>query len=372
MPNSFMIYSPRNLSEKLEILWGKIISSEGKVLFKCFRFILDLLTFPYLIGFYLFRLIQNLNSLKVSRPVISVGNITLGGTGKTSLTIYLAKKIEARGYKVAVLCTGYKGKRIGKVEGNNCLDIGDEPYLIRRNLKRGDVWLGRNRLRAAIEALSEGADVIILDDGMQYFRLRKDLEIAMLNALCPFGYGHLFPRGALREPLTGLKRADVIILNNADFDSNRFLIRKIVSEINPRALYLEANYKPRNLVNLYNGDILPLDWLKGKRIMGMAGIGFPWIFKGTLERLANEVVFIPFPDHHFYTTNELLALQEKAIRERCEALVVTEKDGVKIEGLLRRGLKMELPFYALSVQLEIEDEDKLWEKVDQILMPKDS
>lgn len=351
----------------MEEIWKRAIGGEKGLLWATLRFFLYLLSFPYLLAFTIFRKVQSIRQVKLPCPVIGVGNLTLGGTGKTALTAFLAKRLEEIGCRVAILCTGYGGTKEGKVQGRSPEEVGDEAFLLANNLEKSGVWVGRDRLRMAMEALREGAEVIVMDDAMQYFKIKKDLEIAMLNALSPFGYGYIFPRGALREPLSGLRRADVIILNNADLAPEKARILQRVVEIEPCAIILEANYLPVELINIPEGEKMPLEWLRGRKIMGIAGIGSPEGFRRTLEKLAGEVIFCPFPDHHLFKKEELLTLQKEAKENGCSALVMTDKDGVKIERLLRKGIPLMLPFLILRVELKIYPEEELWCRIRRIL-----
>jgi tetraacyldisaccharide 4'-kinase len=310
---------------------------------------------------------QSLRQVKLPCPVISIGNITLGGTGKTSLAILLGKKLERMGYRVAILCTGYGGKNRGKVRGKGVREVGDEAFFLSANLEKGDVWADRNRLKVAREALEEGAQVIILDDGMQYFRIKKDLEIVMLNAFSPFGYGYLFPRGSLREPISGLRRAHIIILNNADAVDEKSAIIEKVKEINPIALILEANYNAKEIVEIGEGAVRELEWLMGKRVMGVSGIGCPEGFKRTLEKLAVEVFFRAFPDHYDFKRRDILFLQEEAKSKGLSPIVITEKDGIKIKELMGGDLPLEVPIFVLRVELALSSEELFWRKVGEII-----
>jgi len=352
---------------KIEELWRKAISGEDGFFYDLFRLSLRFLSLLYLPLFHLFRLMQSLRQEKIPCPVISIGNITLGGTGKTSLAILLARRLEDMGYKVAILCTGYGGKTQGKVRGRSVREVGDEAFLLSLNLKKGDVWAGRDRLRMAREALKEGAEVIILDDAMQYFHIKKDLEIVMLNAFSPFGYGYIFPRGSLREPLTGLRRAHIVILNNADAVEEKSAIIEKVRKINPTALVLEANYRAKEIVEIGEGVVRELEWLKGKRVMGVSGIGCPEGFKRTLEGLAGEVIFRAFPDHYDFKEEDIASLQEEAKGKGIEGIIVTEKDGIKIKELLREWLPLDIPIFVLRVELAILGEELLWRKIGEIL-----
>jgi tetraacyldisaccharide 4'-kinase len=352
---------------RIEELWRKAISGKKGFLYDLFRLSLYFLSLPYFPLSHLFRWMQSLRQVKLPCPVISIGNITLGGTGKTSLAIFLGRKLEEMEYKVAILCTGYGGKSIGKVRGKGAREVGDEAFLLSANLERGDVWAGRDRLKMAREALKEGAEVIILDDAMQYFCIKKDLEIVMLNAFSPFGYGYLFPRGSLREPISGLRRAQVIILSNADAVDEKSAIIERVKEINPSALILEANYRAKELVEMGEGKVRELGCLKGKRIMGVAGIGCPEGFKRTLEKLAVEVFFRAFPDHYDFKRRDILSLQEEAKSKGLSAIVITEKDGIKIKELMGGDLPLEVPIFVLRVELSLSSEEVFRRKIEEIL-----
>jgi tetraacyldisaccharide 4'-kinase len=352
---------------KIEELWKKAIRGEKGFFYDLFRLSLHLLSLFYLPLFHIFRWTQSLRQVKLPCPVISIGNLTLGGTGKTSLAILLARKLEEMGYKVAILCTGYGGKCEGKVRGKGVREVGDEAFLLSANLEKGDVWAGRNRVKMAWEAIKEGAEVIILDDAMQYFRIKKDLEIAMLNAFSPFGYGYLFPRGYLREPLTGLRRAQVVILNNADAVDDKSEIIEKIRRINPSVLIFEANYKPKELIEIGEGTIRGLEWLKGKKVMGIAGIGCPEGFRKTLEGLGGEVYFKAFPDHYDFKRKDIISLLGEAKSKGLSAIVMTEKDGIKIRELMGRELTKEIPFFVLRVELVISQDELFWRKINAIL-----
>lgn len=354
----------------MEEIWKRAISGEKGVFFPIFRFIFYILSFLYYLAFLLFRRMQSIRQVELPCPIISIGNITLGGTGKTALTALIAKRLEAIGYKVAIICTGFGGKKRGKVEKETPEEVGDEAYLLARCIERGSVWAGRDRLGFAREALKEGAQVIILDDAMQYFKVKKNLEIVMLNALEPFGYGYLFPRGRLREPLSGLKRADVVILNNSELVNDKANILFSIGQFNSTAMVLEAKYVPLSLLAIPSGQKFPLEWLKGKKVMGVAGIGSPEGFQKTLEKLAGEVIFRSFPDHHHFSRGELIALQKEAEEKKCEAILITDKDSVKIERLVGQGLPLLLPFLVLCVELKLTSEEKLWRKIQELLNPR--
>ncbi|MGB9608425.1 MAG: tetraacyldisaccharide 4'-kinase [bacterium] len=350
---------------RIEELWRKTVSGEKGLAYSFFRFFLSILTIPYLIGFFLFRKIQSHRAVKLPCPVIGIGNITLGGTGKTSLAILLGRKLEEMGLKIAILCTGYGGKRGGKVKGKTVEEVGDEAVLLSKCLRKGDVWAGRDRLKMAREALREGVEVIILDDSMQYFKIKKDLEIAMLNAFSPFGYGYLFPRGALREPISGLRRADIIILTNSDLVENKGKIVERIKEINPKALIVEANYKAKGLFDISGEEFREIEWLRGRRVRGIAGIGCPEGFRKSLEGLVGETVFRSLPDHYSYKCEDIKRLEEEAREKGLEAIVITEKDGVKIKELMEQGCTFKVPILILRAELTLSPEDVFWEKVQE-------
>jgi tetraacyldisaccharide 4'-kinase len=277
--------------------------------------------------------------------VISVGNITLGGTGKTPLVEWLARWIGQRGVRVCIISRGY-----GAQEGSR----NDEALELEQKLPNVPHVQNPNRIEAARRAIEEfRTQVIILDDAFQHRRIHRDLDIVLIDAFEPFGYGHVFPRGLLREPLAGLRRAGLIALSRADMIDAAQLsaIRKQVDEMHPGVPCMELAHAPQSLLVWKEGE-QPLDSLAGKCVAAFCGIGNPAGFRHTLEQCGYEVAaWREFPDHHRYSRDDVADLSQWAYRSAAalSAVVCTHKDLVKI-ALTQLG---ELPLFAVSVGMRI-------------------
>lgn len=263
-------------------------------------------------------------SHRVAVPVVSVGNITLGGTGKTPVVEWLARWFHERGQKPAIVSRGY-GAKPGEEN--------DEGRVLAANLPEVPRVQNADRVAGAERAIAEfGSRRIVLDDGFQHRRLARDLDLVLLDALEPFGWGHVVPRGTLREPLPGLGRADGIILSRADLVSadEREAIRREAARLAPEAFWAEASHQPRVLLSSA-GRSQPLESLAGRPIAGFCGLGNPTGFRRTLEGLGCDVKdFRSFPDHHAYPAKDLDALAEWAAGQPIDAVLCTQKDLVKI------------------------------------------
>lgn len=283
-------------------------------------------------------------------PVISVGNITVGGTGKTPLVIYLARFLQARGFRPAILSRGYGGRSRSPVrvvsDGRHLImgydEAGDEAVLMARSMRGVPVIAGPDRGRTGRYVLDHlGCDVLILDDGFQHRRLHRDLDIVLVDEQRPFGNGLLLPAGPLREPASALGRAGVLVLTGgADRETGeKAPVDKRPPPVGPvkelpvgaRIPVLRAYHRPRDLARGGTGEILSAGELRGKRIVGFCGIGKPENFRGTLSTLGAAVAaFIAFPDHHRYGPADLAGIETVAIQEKAECIVTTEKDGVRL------------------------------------------
>lgn len=281
-------------------------------------------------------------SERVGACVISVGNLTLGGTGKTPAVEWLARWLAARGLRVALVSRGY-GARHG---GAN-----DESLELAQKLPGVPHVLDRDRVRGARRAIEEfGCHVIVLDDAFQHRRIHRDLDIVLVDALEPFGFGHVFPRGTLREPLAGWRRADIIVLARAESvdAAARAAIRAQVARYAPTAIWAEASYVPQRLVAA-DGHEWPIAHLAGRRIAAFCGIGNPAGFRRSLAGLEYEVVaFREFADHFAYPPRDVEELARWADRLGVEGVVCTCKDLVKIGD--RYGAAT--PLWALASRLE--------------------
>lgn len=285
-------------------------------------------------------------------PVISVGNLTLGGTGKTPTVVFIAELLKANGYRPAVLSRGYGGESTLGLnvvsDGSQVLlppeEAGDEPVMMARRLSGIPVLTGKSRYttgRFAIDHL--GADILILDDGFQHLPLHRDLNILLCDHQSPFGNGCIFPAGELREPLREIERADVICFTRYR-EGNGF------QAPNPRQVPIVTTVlQPDSLVNPQSGEKRGLDYLKGRKVAVFCGIGNPLDFKHSIEALGAEVVaYSPFPDHYAYRPEDLKEIESRAREAGAELLVTTEKDAVKFcDGAFR------LPWYALRVGLRV-------------------
>ncbi len=286
----------------------------------------------------------------VDVPVICVGNLTLGGTGKTPTVEWIARWLRSQGWRVTLVSRGY-----GAADGSR----NDEALELEQKLPDVPHLQNADRVEAARLAIEEfEAEVILLDDGFQHRRLRRDLDIVLIDALEPFGFGHVFPRGTLREPLIGLGRAQVILLSRADLcpADQRQKIWQQIERYAPRAARVEAAHRPLELLS-FAGQTQPLESLQGKPVLAFCGIGNPAGFQGTLDTLGYRLAdFRPFPDHHNYGREDVVSLTTAAQAAGAKALVCTHKDLVKL-GVESLG---GLPLWAVRVGLELLDgEDRL-------------
>jgi len=288
--------------------------------------ILRLLSWLYLAGLKLVQAGYATGRFKTYRPdikVISVGNITLGGTGKTPLVIMLGDHLIRAGHKLAVLSRGY-----GPGEES------DEALVLKNNLKGASVLTGADRIANLKEARDKhGVDTVVLDDGFQHWKLERDLDIVAIDAFDPFGNGSLLPGGILREPVSGLKRADIIFLTcsgQAGVIPNELYYK--IRTINTRALVLEAVRTPVYFSRLGAEEKVDLKLLEGKRSAMLCGIGNPDNFKETLLSMGACIgtEFI-FPDHHLYTSAELEQVIKVCEQKNIKTIITTEKDAVRLK-----------------------------------------
>ncbi len=262
---------------------------------------------------------------KASAPVISVGNLTLGGTGKTPLVAWLAHWFAQHNKKPAIISRGYKAKT-GQ--------LSDEAAELKILLPTVPHYANKQRIIVAREAVAKGSDVLLLDDGFQHRQISRDLNLVTIDATDPFGCNRLFPRGLLREPLWGLKRADALVLTRTDQVSI-----KTRNEIQEQCFqfvgshdkpWIETEHRPSNL-RLVDGTTQPLKTLQDKRILSLSAIGNPAAFHRTLTTLGHEpVATLTFPDHHTYTTDDIHRISEETESVGAEIIVTTLKDLVKL------------------------------------------
>lgn len=278
---------------------------------------------------------------KPSVPVVSVGNLTLGGTGKTPCVEYVARSCREQERLVAILSRGY-----GAAEGQN-----DEALVLEANLPDVPHLQGPDRVTLAATAVEElESEVLVLDDGFQHRRLGRDLDVVLIDATNPWGHGYLFPRGLLRESPRGLARAGAIVLTRCDQADVADLarLREQVARLAPGVPVAETTHRPVEWVNA-DGATLPLAALQGRQLVAFCGIGNPEAFHRTLTDLGGVVAdFRAYPDHHRYARTDVEALRTWVRRQATECVVVTtQKDLVKLP-LTRLG---ERALWALRIRL---------------------
>ncbi len=307
-----------------------------------------------------------LPSKRLPKPVISVGNLTTGGTGKTPLVIEIVRQLSAEGLRLAVLSRGYKG--ISEAPVNLVSDstrvlmeadsAGDEPVLMARKLPGTPVLTGKDRYIAGMEALRRfEIDAFILDDGFQHLPLRRDVNLLLADGVKPFGEGKCLPGGDLREGPSALGRADLILLTgNASEES-----RRRIKTLAPRASLHAVRFETTGVVNLSSGAIEPLSFLKGKEFFAFAGIARPERFYSSLKAAGADLKGRrSFPDHHSYRRRELETLLEEGKARQAQGLITTEKDAVRIAAFPEG-----LPLYALQLGVTIENPGSFLQEIRQ-------
>ncbi len=308
----------------------------------CFSLVLKgllwLLSLLYWLIIAVVSRIRSVRPVSVSSKVISVGNITWGGTGKTPLVELLGKMLVEDGRKVAVLTRGY-GRSSAACKAAHCRDastMGDEPYMLSRKFRDIPVIANSDRAAAALEAQrANKADTLILDDGFQQWGLRKDLEIVTIDAMNPFGNGYLIPRGILREPLRALRRADVFVLTNVDAPADMLALKARLAAIQPAGLIVTARHTPAGLYMLSDpSKECGLERLSAQTAALVCAIGNPRSFRRTVESakavVAAEFVFT---DHHRYSRADIEFVAQACRRQNIGAIITTEKDAAKIAPL---------------------------------------
>jgi tetraacyldisaccharide 4'-kinase len=307
---------------------------------------------------------------KLDRPVISIGNITTGGTGKTPLVEYVARTIASHGKKVCILTRGYGRKdphlQVIVSDGYGVLaspsEAGDEPYLLATKLAgQAAVISSSDRIAAGQEAIKDfGTEAFVLDDGFQHLRLARDLNIACIDAMNPWGGGRLLPYGRLREAPEGLRRADCVVLTRCDQVESVDDLREQVGELIEGRPIFESRMRPLRVVSLKNGpEVLALPG----RVGAFCAVGNPGSFFESLRGLGYEVgLERAFTDHHVYSQGDVDALHQLAKESGASALITTAKDAVKL-----KGLSFALPCYVLEIEIAIDDAERFLTQIRRIL-----
>jgi tetraacyldisaccharide 4'-kinase len=331
------------------------------------------------LGFYRSRFLR---SHSHGCLVISVGNLTVGGTGKTPVVEMLARALQEGGRRVAILSRGYKSvprpfflRLADRITRRKSLFVprvvsdgvsllldsrtaGDEPFMLANNLRGVVVLVDRDRVKSGIYAIREfQADTLILDDGFQYVKMRHSLEVVLIDSQAPFGNEHMLPRGTLREPPANLRRATHIFITKCDAPDNSALVARI-RKYNRTAEIIACTHRPKHLRNFATGESKPLEFLRGLKIGALSGIAVPESFEGALESLGAELDLTQnYADHHRYSVKEIERFIRRCARRNLDAVLTTEKDAVRIP----RIVDPEIPVFFMRVEIEILDGQESWE-----------
>ena len=298
-------------------------------------------------------------SHRVNVPVVCVGNLTLGGTGKTPMIAFLAEWFRKRDVRVALVSRGYKAEAGG---------ANDEARELEQKLPDVPHVQNADRVTGAQTAIAEhDAQLVLLDDGFQHRRLARDIDLVMIDSLEPFGFDHVFPRGTLREPLDGLARAHVVALSRANLvdEDSRAAIRACLQPLVPQAVWIEVMHTPKALISA-SGERVAVEELSQKRIAAFCGIGNPQGFEATLSELNYDICgFREYPDHFAFDAHDVASLANWADECGAEALVCTHKDLVKLD-VEQIG---DRPLWALEIGLEVLSGREELERVLEPMVP---
>ncbi|HZT23602.1 MAG TPA: tetraacyldisaccharide 4'-kinase [Verrucomicrobiae bacterium] len=306
--------------------------------------------------------------------VIAIGNLTVGGTGKTPVVEKFARELRDAGRNVAILSRGYRSKPLplhvallNKIllredqtpprvvsDGKSLLldseMAGDEPYMLASNLKDVVVLVDKDRVKSGRYAIEKfGCDTLLLDDGFQYWELRgRRHDVVLIDCQQPFGNGHLLPRGTLREPPSHLARAQTIFITKSNGHTAE--LRERISQFNPAAAIIECVHHPLYLEDVFTGERCGLDLLRGKKIASLSGIAQPESFEQSLVTLGAELVYSKrFADHHRFSQQEILNVINRAKKRQARTIITTQKDAVRFPKIDRR----DLPIYFMRVEIQI-------------------
>lgn len=306
--------------------------------------------------------------------VISIGNLTVGGTGKTPIVEVFARTLQQSGRKVAILSRGYRKEEdplLKRLWRHLTFDVqetpprvvsdgqrllldsalsGDEPFMLAQNLPEVAVIVDANRVKAGKYAVKKlGCDTLILDDGFQYLHLKHRLDIVLVDRTNPFGNRKVLPRGILREPISNINRAGFIFITKSNGDGAPEL-KQLLRRHNPHAEISECRHSAKYLQDIFTKERAPLDYLKGLPVAAISGIASPKGFEDELIRLGARVLYHKrYADHHRYTQLEIIDVINKGLQRGAKIVVTTEKDAVRFPMLERR----DLPLFFLRVEIEM-------------------
>ena len=323
--------------------------------------------------------------------VIVVGNITVGGTGKTPVVEKLAKTLQQNGRKVGIISRGYKSKKEsltkkmlrfitnGEVappkvvsDGKNVLLgsklAGDEPYMLAKNLPGVVVVCDKNRVKAGYFAIKDfGCDTLVLDDGFQYLKLKGSLNICLVDSTNPFGNEHLLPRGILREPLHRLSKADYILITKTKNIQQCEELHRTIRKHNSLAKMIYCTHTPRFLVDIKSQEEKNLDFIKGKKVAIFSGIAYPESFEGTIKEQGADIIYTKrFLDHHRFSKGEIKTVFMEAFASGAEMILTTEKDAVRLPKIFPK-----IPLYYLRLEIDLLSNDEDFNSLaERICLPK--
>src|SRR6185312_11146738 len=323
------------------------------------------------------RFLYNLRILRDSTlgvQVIAIGNLTVGGTGKTPVVEKFARELRDEGRNVAILSRGYRSRPtplhqriLNKIllredttpprvvsDGRSLLldseTAGDEPYMLASNLKDVIVLVDKDRVKSGRYAIEKfGCDTLLLDDGFQYWKLRgRRQDVVLIDCQQPFGNEHLEPRGSLREPPSHLSRANVIFITKSD--GNTSALRERIAQHNRTAGIIECVHHPLYFEDVFTGERHGLDLIKGRKVASLSGIAQPESFELSLSQIGGELVYSKrFADHHRFTQQEVLNVINRSKKRQAHAIVTTQKDAVRFPKIDRRDLSI----YFMRVEIKI-------------------
>ncbi|MFQ5543267.1 MAG: tetraacyldisaccharide 4'-kinase [Nitrospiria bacterium] len=311
-----------------------------------------------------------LRKKKVLCRVVSVGNLTVGGTGKTPFTIYLAEEWKKRGMRIGIVSRGYGRKNRAPVilvtDGKTFFEehssVGDEPALMAQRLKGVPIVVSGDRFKGCQWLLEKfKVDLILLDDAFQHLRIHRDLNILLVDATRPFADGHLLPRGSLREPLSETRRADLVILTRADQPVKMEITMKKTMEFLRKSgiPQLQSRFQATGFVDLKTDDIVSLSHLENQRVFPFCGIGNPDAFLKQLLQLGlrfDDAMF--FQDHYAFQVSDFLKIETRGREAGAAWWVTTEKDAVKIKSLINKGLTISnIKIVALRIDVAFFESD---------------
>jgi tetraacyldisaccharide 4'-kinase len=305
-------------------------------------------------------------SVKLPCPVISVGNITVGGTGKTPCVIMLAQMLQFHGFKPAILSRGYGGKNTTSVnivsDGKNILlnskTAGDEPFLMAQSLRSIPIIIGPQRIKTGRAAINRfGANVLICDDAMQHRQIFRDINLVLLDSQDPLGNGHVLPRGKLREPISGLKRATAFLLTRADEKPETESISANLTQSVNIPIFTSI-HKLQDVIKGDYSEKLPISNLAGKKVCAFCGIAKPESFKKSLLAAQTDILsFDAFPDHHNYTRAEIEIIKSKFNNYKADIIITTQKDGMRLQ-IFEDFLNL---IYMMRIEMEITPSRELFD-----------